>query len=63
MHIETNFRFLKNSDLLCRMIISIGFFKKRLYSDDHDTVYKFKHPIGINRINFASVEPDFFIGL
>jgi energy-coupling factor transporter ATP-binding protein EcfA2 len=46
------------SDAMCRTVTGGSHSKRSLYSDDDDFTYKFKHCVGINGIQFNSLQPD-----
>jgi hypothetical protein len=46
------------SDEACKAITGIGQTKRKLYSDDEDIVFEYKHCLGFNGINAAFSDPD-----
>lgn len=46
------------SDAICRTVTGGSHSKRKLYSDDEDFIYKFKHCVGINGIQFKKLQPD-----
>lgn len=46
------------SDAMCRTVTGGSHTKRKLFSDDEDITYKFKHCVGINGIQFNKLQPD-----
>jgi hypothetical protein len=46
------------SDEACRAVTGIGQTKRKLYTDDDQIVYEYKHCLGFNGINIGLTEPD-----
>jgi hypothetical protein len=45
-------------DEACKAVTGIGQTKRKLYSDDEDIVYEYKHCLGFNGINISLSDPD-----
>jgi hypothetical protein len=57
-----NVSFLRGwqSDNICKAVTGAGLSKRRLYSNDEDIIFSFKHLIGLNGINLVARKGDIF---
>lgn len=48
----------QKSDILCTAATGGGFSRRKLYTDDEETIYEYKVPVTINGINVVATRPD-----
>lgn len=48
----------EKSDILCTAATGVGFSRRKLYTDDEETIYEYKVPVILNGINVVATRPD-----